>query len=119
MKKMIYFVAFLSFIFSLAGCTQQQGSETDMTPHDMAAVIMESQSELPELRQIKSEDEEFASYLSDYYLIRDGQVKDGIICYADGVEASEIAVLLLNDEKDSKEVTEALEDFYSETCGSF
>lgn len=119
MKKIIYFGVFLSFIFSLTGCTRQQGSKTDMTLHDMAAVIMESQSELPKLQQITPEDEEFASYLSDYYLIRDGQVKDGIICYADGVEASEIAVLLLNDEKESEEVAAAQEDYIQKRAGVF
>lgn len=111
MRKIIGCIAILLVIFLLPGCTKQQSSETDKSPGEIMKAITESQSELPELGQITQEDEEFTTYLSDYYSIPTEQVEDGAICYADGVEASEIAVLVLKDEKDSETVQTALTEY--------
>lgn len=111
MRKIIGCIAILLVIFLLPGCTKQQSSETDKSPGEIMKAITESQSELPELGQIAQEDEEFSAYLSDYYSIPAEQVEDGSICYADGVEASEIAVLVLGNEKNSKTVQTALTEY--------
>lgn len=118
MKKLIYLIFTIIFLFSLAGCSNQV-SETDMTPEDIAAAIMSSQQELPALMQITSEDTDFTTWLSDYYLLQAGQVTGGVICYAEGVEASEIAVLLLADEKDCKKAEEALREYIQNRAGVF
>ena len=102
MKKLLCLTFLFSLLFSLAGCSGQQELETDMTADDIATAIQQSQQELPELSQITSENTDFTTWLSDYYLLQAEQVSDGVICYADGVEASEIAVLLLDDEKNCK-----------------
>lgn len=111
MKKILYCAFTLLFLFSLMGCSKQEVSETDRTPDEIAANIVSSQRELPELRQMTSEDTEFDTWLSDYYLLQPEKVAEGIIYYADGIEASEIAVLQLMDEKDGKEVEEALNEY--------
>lgn len=46
-------------------------------------------------------------------------MENGVICYADGVEASEIAVLELADEGDGKEVEEALMKYIQNRAGAF
>lgn len=119
MKIIRYWIAAFLIIFLLAGCSKQQSPETEMMPYEIATVIMESQSELPSLDQMTPKDENFILWLSDYYLISTGQVADGVICYADGVEASEIAVLVLADEKNSKVVCEALNEYMQNRAGVF
>lgn len=119
MKKILYLIFTLLLLFSLAGCSGQQELETDMVPDTIVAAIRQSQQELPELTQITSEDTDFATWLSDYYLLQAEQVSDGAICYADGVEASEITVLLLNSEKDCKAAGEALNEYIQNRAGVF
>ena len=119
MKKLLCMIFLLLLLFSLAGCSGQQELETDMIVADIAAVIQQSQQELPELSQITSEDTDFTTWLSDYYLLQADQISDGVICYADGVEASEIAVLLLNDEKNCKAAQETLSEYIQNRAGVF
>ncbi|MDO4298202.1 MAG: DUF4358 domain-containing protein [Lachnospiraceae bacterium] len=101
------------------GCSQQKSSETDRTLCDIAAAIIESQSELPPLKQVTPEDEDFDLWMSVYYSIQGIEVSDGAICYADGVEASEIAVLLLADGKDCEKEEEALTAYMQNRAGVF
>ena len=108
MKKLLCFIFSFLLLLTLAGCSGEQASETDMTLDDIAEVIQNGQQELPELKRITSKDMDFTTWLSDYYLLEVEQVDGGVICYADGVEASEIAVLLMADEKDCKAAEEAL-----------
>lgn len=119
MKKILYLILTLLLIFSIAGCSGQQTSETDMSLDDMIGVIQLSQQELPELTHITHEDVDFTTWLSDYYFMQPEQVADGVICYADGVEASEIAVLVMADEKNYKEAEEALKEYIQNRAGVF
>lgn len=119
MKKLWYFSFTFLLLLSLVGCSGQQASETDKAPDDIAAEIRSSQQGLPELMQITSEDTDFNIWLSDYYLMQAEQVSGGVICYADGVEASEIAVLLLTDEKDCKAAREALNKYIQNRVSVF
>ncbi|MDO4283339.1 MAG: DUF4358 domain-containing protein [Clostridia bacterium] len=99
--------------------TQKQSVETDMTPNEIVTAIIESQTELPSLNQITSENEEFVTYLSDYYLIDSKTIENGVIYYADGVEASEIAVLILRDEKNSGTIKTILTGYIQNRAGIF
>lgn len=119
MKKILYLILTLLLIFSIAGCSGQQTSQTDMSLDDMIGVIQLSQQELPELTNITPEDVDFTTWLSDYYFTQPEQVADGVICYADGVEASEIAVLVMAEEKNCKEAEEALKEYIQNRAGVF
>lgn len=119
MKKILYFILTLLLICSIAGCSGQQTSQTDMSLDDMIGVIQLSQQELPELTNITPEDVDFTTWLSDYYFMQSEQVTDGVICYADGVEASEIAVLVMADEKNCKEAEEDLKEYIQNRAGVF
>ncbi|MBP3475253.1 MAG: DUF4358 domain-containing protein [Lachnospiraceae bacterium] len=127
MKKIIYSIVTILLLFSFTGCSRQQSSETDMisgesanmAPGDITVAIVESQRELPALTQITSEDADFATWLSDYYFIQTEKVTDGAVCYADGVEAGEIAVLLMADEKDCEAAEEALTEYIRNRAGVF
>lgn len=52
-------------------------------------------------------------------LVQAEQVSDGVICYADGVEASEIAILHLADEKDCQATGEALNEYIQNRASVF
>lgn len=119
MKKIQSYMIPLLIILFLSGCRQKQAVETDMTPCEIAEAMAESQSELPDFRQISLGDEAFTSYISDYYQLANEQVEDGTICYADGVEASEIAVLVLADEKVLESVKESLTEYIQNRAGVF
>lgn len=112
-------VTLLIIIFSLTSCSQRQSSETNMALYDIVTSITESQSELPPFQQVTAEDADFSSWLTDYYFIPADQVADGVICYADGVEATEIAVLLLADEKACKTAEEALTEYIQNRASVF
>lgn len=118
MKKVYFLMTGLSILLSLAGCSSQAPAETNLQPREIAEAIAKSQTTLPELNQITSSDDDFALYLSDYDL-SDSQVEDGIICYADGVEASEIAVLMMTDEKAADDAQAALSEYIKERAGVF
>ena len=123
MKKIRRFILISLLLFSLAGCSKQQEAETNMdrniAPADIAAAIQSGQQGLPELMQITSKDTDFMTWVSDYYLLEAEQVVDGAICYADGVEASEIAVLLFENEKDCKAAEEVLLTYIQNRAGVF
>lgn len=119
MKKLLCFILAFLLLLSFAGCSRQQASETDMAPDDIADTIRQSQQTLPELMQITSKDADFTAWLSNYYLLPAEQVTAGAICYADGMEVSEIAVLLLADEKDCKAVETALNEYIRNRANAF
>lgn len=119
MKRTRYTILAILLLFSLVGCSKQQSSKTDMTPADIVESIVKSQSEIPALEQITVEDESFDTWISDYYSVQTEKVENGAICYADGVEASEIAVLLMVDEKDCKVVKEKLNEYIQSRVSVF
>lgn len=119
MKKIRFLIFTLSILFSVTGCSRQQPSETDMTLHEIAAAIAESQPDLPPLEEITAADADFSFWLSDYYSILAEQVTDGVIRYAEGVEASEIAVLLLAEEADCEAAEDALTQYIQNRAGVF
>lgn len=108
-------IAALSFLFTLVG----MNLSVNKTPCEMAAAVMESQKELPELVQLTAKDADFFPYLTDYYHLDAGQVEDGVIYYADGVEATEISVLVLADAKEGEAVRQALEKYIMERASAF
>lgn len=111
MKKLNFCILFLMALFLLTGCYSQPKAEAAaLQPREIADAIIKSQTDLPVLNQITGSDDDFSLYLSDYCL-SDDQVADGVICYADGVEASEIAVFLLTDEGDADSVRAVLADY--------
>lgn len=109
----------MCMIFSFTGCGKKQSTETDMTTKEIAQAMIDSQSELSNLAQITWKDEEFASYLTNDYQIDKELVEDGTICYADGANANEIAVVALKDKKDSETVQKALEEYIQNRAGVF
>lgn len=119
MKKISCYFGVLLLLLVLTACSGQQAAETSLTPDEIAEAIIESQSELPTLNPLAAEDEYFATYLSDFYLLDSEQVEDGAIYYADGVEASEIAVLVMKDQSNAETTRTKLLEYLTSRAGVF
>lgn len=119
MKKLLCAVLSLLILLSLAGCGQKQTVDTNMMPNEIAEAIVKSQTDLPELMQITPADADFSTWVSDYYQLSAEQVEDGAIYYADGVEASEIAVLILTDDRNAEAARVALSKYIESRAGVF
>lgn len=119
MKKIWGFGLIFLLLLFLAGCSGKQASETDMTPGEMVTAIRKSQKKLPDLKQITSNDTNFITWISNYYFLQTEQVADGAICYAEGAEASEIAVLTFADEQECKVAAAALQEYMQNRAGVF
>lgn len=109
---------FLSLIL-LSACRQKQAVESSLTPLEMSETVISSQSELPALGSILSDEDDFSFYLSNYYHLDSEQVEDGAIRYADGVKASEITVLALSDESAANSAKDALTAYIENRAGDF
>lgn len=105
-------------VLTFTACSDNQAVETDMTPKEIAQTIMESQTELPEMIQVTS-NEEFTTWVTSYYAINSDYVLEGVIYYAEDAEVSEIAVLIMIDTKHGKAVQSALEGYIANRAELF
>lgn len=119
MRKLCFCVPVLLIMISLTACTPKQSAETDKLPAEVAEAIIASQTGMPSLIPITAENAEFNAYLSNYYLLDQEQIRDGVICYAAGVEASEIAVLVPDDVSTAETVEEILSRYIQNRAGDF
>lgn len=106
----------------LTGCGASAGesaAEPAGTALDMAAAIIHSQEELPPLEPLDWGSDDFQTYLANYYGLDGAALTDGVICYAGGVEASEIAVLALTDAEDVEAVEQALLEYIVSRADDF
>lgn len=116
-----FFCAALLFLFSLSACRteNQPAIEPDAAALQLAAYIVRQQAELPAMISAIKGEEDFSFYLTNYYGMAEDLLEDGAICYAGGVEASEIAVLVLKDAADMETAEEALKAYKTTRTGNF
>lgn len=118
MKRKLCVLLALLMPLALCGCGRRQASASVSLDQALSAVL-ESQTGLPALTRITPTDADFAAFLSGDYGIDLARVADGIIAYADGVEASEIVLLTLANEGDTFAVQTALMAYAQERAGMF
>lgn len=118
MKKTLCFLLTLLISFGLCACERRQAS-ADPSPEQILTSVVQSQSELPELIRLTPQDADFAAFLTGDYGIDPAKVADGIIAYADGVEASEIVLLALADAQNVAAARAALIAYAQERAGLF
>lgn len=119
MKKLKFCIITLFMLLTFAGCSEQQSTETVMSVEEITSAITESQSDIPELKQITSGNADFDDYLSKSYLISSEQIEDGMICYADGAQAHEIAVLVMTDNAAAENAETLLQDYITKRASVF
>lgn len=119
MKKLKFCIVTLLILLAFTGCSEQRSSETAMSLDEITSAIVKSQSDIPELEQITSEDANFYEYLSKSYLISEEQTEDGMICYAEGAQAYEIAVLVMTDNTAAESAETLLQDYITKRADIF
>lgn len=120
--RILYGALMLSLGLSLSGCgssAQEPDAEPAGTALDMAAAIIDSQKEFPLLEPLDWESDDFQAYLTNYYGLNEGILSDGVICYAGGVEASEIAVLALTDARNVGPAEDAFLEYIDARADDF
>lgn len=116
----ITFFLLLLCLCLLTACGQkpEEPAETDWTPAQMARAIWDSQPPL-EGRALDSGDPDFTPYLRNTLGIDPADAADGVVLYAGGVNAQEIAVLRLTDGSAMDGVIKALEGYIDARAGAF
>jgi transglutaminase-like putative cysteine protease len=104
-----------SMLFASCGASDTSA----YTVHQMADVIAASQDELPPLSAMTSEEEYFARHLENVYMLDADVLQNGAIYFADGAEASEIAVLELTEEAEPEQVAVELEQYITRRASDF
>lgn len=107
MNRKLCVLCLLSALLFLSGCARRQAAAS-LSPAQVASAMLLSQQNLPAITRLTPQDEDFAAFLSGDYGVDPSTVSDGAICYAEGVEASEIAVLTLTDEANIPDAQDAL-----------
>lgn len=120
MRKMSLAVSLFLIGICLTACGQRKPAvETSKTPSEIAEEVIASQEDMPVFLQIADDEEEFDFYLLNYYTLDREQITGGVICYANGVEASEIAVLVFKDASYAEKAQEALSTYVERRTGDF
>lgn len=119
MKKYTKIILSILILIVVSGCgSTKETIETVGNAVEIAASIVVSQNDIPQLSVLEFEDDFFVSYLS-YYDLDKTLLEDGAIGYAGGVEASEIAVLVVVNENDAEIVEKALISYIGQRVDSF
>jgi len=116
-KKLPIFLLIAALPILLAACGQNDISP--YSPSQMAEAIIYQQTVMPVMHPLLSNDSRFAGYLLDVYRIEADMLDDGAVYYANGVEASEIAVFLLSDGADAEQIKDALLEYIERRAGLF
>ena len=87
---------FLSFL--LAECKKQSGEpEPGGSVIEVAAFLVPRQSDMPDMHALPKDDESFSTYVAEDYGIGKERLEEVVICYMDGIEASEVSILAFHD----------------------
>lgn len=118
--RILHALLLAALCLSLSACGGRKPAQApNYSPAEIIQAVIASQPDLPDLHSLTPEDEDFAAYLEGYYGLSSQLVEDGIICYAGGVEASEMAVLLLRSEDGAAQAREALLEYIDARAAAF
>ncbi len=120
MKKLIIFILALSL---LAGCARvgdgEKREETGYTSDQLAAAIIVSQKDLPELYAVKYGDPEFEAYSMIYLGGLSEDVTGGVICSPLGPLSSEVAVFAFDTGDEAESAVEPLRSYMESRADAF
>jgi len=85
----------------------------------VAEIIIAELADAPVLYPLLPQDEHYAAYLSDIYLLDPDALEDGAIYYAGGIEACEIAVIKNRETAGAKDTEAALVEYQARRAVTF
>ena len=98
----------LLMCLTAASCAQKPEVKTAYSPAQIAQAIIEGQGRTGAMEPLTPGDGMFEDYLAVNYRLDAALLEDGAVYYADGGDASEVAVLLVKDAANTQKVTDAL-----------
>jgi len=106
---------------SSCGAEQPAANHVNYTPRQIAEILVAAQSNVPDLNTLTPEDDYFVEYLSNIHQvnINDNEVVDGVILYAGGVIAYEIAVIQFTQDADMQHVRDAFLEYINRRIAAF
>ena len=117
-RTLIAALLLLASVMSFA-CNSGSKGTTDYTPDQIARIIIASQQSTVQLESLPPDDDYYGEYLTGIYGLDASTVKDGVIYYAGGVLAEEIAVFQLNQASDTNAVKETLTGYKDKRASVF
>lgn len=121
--KYIRSFLFCSLIFVITGCVISgcsAKSDSDISADKIAEAIIERQPN-PSLyaKHMTFEDDSFDVYLDNIFGENAGKIIDGVLYYADGVNACEVLVIQVSSDCSTEEISENLQDYVENRASSF
>lgn len=107
----------LTLLLLLAACSSDV-KEPKGSAYEVAGSILSEQALSP-MQALPLEQEAFSVYLSGYYGIDAAALTDGFLCYAGGLEASELAVLYFETEAEATQAKANLESYRTRRAADF
>ena len=118
-RSMSAIITIIAIVISAASCNSAGNAVTSFTPDEIARVILSSQKDMALLEILLSDDEYYTEYISGVYGFEPGILDDGIVLYAGGILADEIAVFKLSNASDAIDIKEALIDYKTKRASVF
>lgn len=118
-RKTAAWLFFLSLLCLLSACGKEEPAETAWSEAQMARAVWDSQGGTEDAQAVLFGEEEFDSYIAEYYRIAPEAVRGGAVLYAGGVSAQEVAVLRLTDVGAAGGAEEALRLYINDRAGAF
>lgn len=115
--KIFLLICAAALFFS--SCAKDTNTVSKYSPKQIAGVIIASQDDISVLVPLDTKEDYFEHYFSEIYKLKSENLKDGIIFYADGMIADEIAVFLLDENADIKEAHNALLNYIDRRIAAF
>ncbi len=103
----------------LTSCNMSLKLVTQYSLSQIAEAVITSQDSISALQPLLPDDDYYAVYLSDIYGIKTDTMIDGIIYYADGMLADEIAVFLLADDSGAGDIKDKLVQYKERRLDAF
>ncbi|MCL2321379.1 MAG: DUF4358 domain-containing protein [Oscillospiraceae bacterium] len=115
--KILVLMVIISLLFS--ACGNNLKTDTSYSVNQISEAIISAQTNISPLKPLFPDNDYFNEYLSNIYQINADVIKDGAIYYADGMLADEIAVLLLKDNSNIKDIEDALTKYKEKRMSAF
>ena len=101
----------VSLLFLFSSCDMSLKTDTPYSLSQISEAVISSQPNISAMQPLFPDDDYFNEYLSNIYQLNADDIKDGAIYYTDGMLADEIAVLLLKDNSNIRDIEAALTSY--------
>jgi len=118
-KRILQSLLLAAAVILFVGSCGKNQTVSSYSPRQIAEAIMSSQASIPLLHAVTPDDDYFSEYVANIYQLDDASIEDGIIYYAYGMSADEIAVFIAADNAALKDAREKLNEYIKQRTAAF